>query len=89
MFPKVNPKQSFPEMEKNFAFIDAQNVNLSIRGQGWKLDWKKLYKHLGKMYHAKRVFLFIGYVSENQDLYTFLQSTGYILIFKPVLQLKS
>ena len=22
----------------NYAFIDSQNVNLSIRSQGWKLD---------------------------------------------------
>ncbi|MCH2188583.1 NYN domain-containing protein [Candidatus Gracilibacteria bacterium] len=75
--------------ENNYAFIDAQNVNLSIRDQGWKLDWKKLYKHLGKMYQSNKVFLFIGYVPENQDMYTFLQSIGYILIFKPVLELKS
>jgi len=28
--------------ERNYAFIDSQNVNLSIREQWWKLDWKKL-----------------------------------------------
>lgn len=32
-------------------------------------------------------FLFIGYVYENQDLYTNLQKDGYILIFKPTLRL--
>lgn len=76
-------------MEENFAFIDAQNVNLSIRDQGWKLDWRKLYKHLWKMYHVQKVFLFIGYIPTNQDMYTFLQSIWYILIFKPVMELKS
>lgn len=76
-------------MEKNYAFIDAQNVNLSIRDQGWKLDWRKLYKHLWKMYHVQKVFLFIGYIPENQDMYTFFQSIGFILIFKPVMELKS
>jgi len=34
-------------------------------------------------------FLFIGYVYENQDLYTNLQKDGYILIFKPTLRLPS
>ncbi len=90
MFPKVNPKQSSPpKQESNFGFIDAQNVNLAIRDQWWKLDWKKLYKHLHKKYKSRKVFLFIGYIPENQDMYTFLQSIWYILIFKPVLQLKS
>jgi uncharacterized LabA/DUF88 family protein len=32
-------------------------------------------------------FLFIGYIYENQDLYTSLQKDGYILIFKPTLKL--
>jgi len=89
-FSKIKPKQSWPPVnEGNFAFIDAQNVNLSIRDQGWKLDWKKLYKHLWKMYQSNKVFLFIGYIPENQDMYTFLQSIWYILVFKPVLELKS
>lgn len=28
-------------------------------------------------------FLFIGYVPQNQSLYTFLQKNNYILVFKP------
>lgn len=36
-----------------------------------------------------KAFLFIGYVYENQDLYTNLQKDGYILIFKPTLKLPS
>lgn len=33
-----------------------------------------------------KAFLFIGFVPTNQGLYTFLQASGYILIFKPTLQ---
>ncbi len=88
-YNKVNPKQSFPDMESNFAFIDSQNVNLAIRDQGWKLDWEKFFKHLKKMYKASKVFLFIGFIPENQDMYTHLQSIWFILVFKPVLTLKS
>jgi len=29
--------------------------------------------------------LFIGYIPSNQDLYSFLQSAGYVLVFKPTL----
>lgn len=72
-----------------YVFIDSQNVNLAIRDQGWALDWNKLFRHLEKKYHARKVYLFIGYIPSNQPLYTRLQSLGYILIFKPVLELKS
>lgn len=75
--------------EKNYAFVDSQNVNLSIRDQWWKLDWEKLLKHLRKKYHCEKIFLFIGFVPTNQPLYTHLQSLGYILVFKPVLELKT
>ena len=74
--------------EKNFAFIDTQNVNLSIRDQGWKLDWKKFQEYLQLKYKVVKTYLFIGYIPENQDMYTFFQGIGYTLIFKPVLNLK-
>jgi len=37
---------------------------------------------------VKRAFLFIGYVSGNESLYTYLQNAGYIVIFKPTLERK-
>jgi uncharacterized LabA/DUF88 family protein len=67
----------------NYAFIDGQNVNLGIRGLGWKLDWKKLKVFLGERYRVKTAYIFIGYVEGNQGLYQSLQKDGYILIFKP------
>ena len=27
----------------NYAFIDSQNLNLSIQEQGWKLDFKRKF----------------------------------------------
>ncbi len=73
--------------ENNFAFIDSQNLNLSIRNQGWILDYKKFRKYLEDKYNVTKAFLFIGYVPQNQDLYTSLQESGYIVIFKPTLTL--
>jgi len=73
--------------EKNFAFIDSQNLNLSIRAQGWALDYKKFRKYLEDKYNITKAFLFVGYVPQNQDLYTSLQESGYIVIFKPTLTL--
>ena len=71
----------------NYAFIDSQNLNLGIREQGWKIDFARFRKYLEENYAVMRAFLFIGFVPENQRLYTALQSDGYILIFKPTLVL--
>jgi uncharacterized LabA/DUF88 family protein len=73
--------------ENNFAFIDSQNLNLSIRDQGWVLDFGKFKQFLRDKYRVTHAFLFIGYIYENQDLYISLQKDGYILIFKPTLRL--
>jgi len=73
--------------QTNYAFIDSQNLNLSIREQGWILDFGKFRTYLKDKYGVVKAFIFIGYVPQNQDLYTNLQKDGYILIFKPTLSL--
>jgi len=73
--------------QTNYAFIDSQNLNLSIREQGWVLDFGKFRTYLKDKYGIVKAFIFIGYVPQNQDLYTNLQKAGYILIFKPTLSL--
>ena len=75
------------EKRNNYAFIDSQNVNLAVRESGWFLDFCKFRRYLAKKYQISKAFLFIGYVSQNQGLYTSLQESGYILIFKPTLSL--
>src|SRR6266567_3529687 len=70
---------------KTFAFIDSQNFNLGVQSQGWKLDWRKFRQYLHNKYGVGKAYLFIGQVSGNESLYTFLQESGYILIFKPTL----
>ena len=77
-----------PDNLGNFAFIDSQNLNLSILDQGWKLDYKRFRKYLEDKYHVVKAFLFIGFIPTQQSLYTSLQQYGYILIFKPTLELK-
>ena len=75
--------------QSNFAFIDSQNLNLSIRAQGWTLHFRKFRQYLRDKYGITKAFLFVGYVCENQALYTALQKDGYILVFKPTLKLPS
>jgi len=75
--------------QNNYAFIDSQNLNLSIRSQGWTLDLGRFRQYLERKYAVTKAFLFIGYVYENQALYTALQKDGCILVFKPTLKLPS
>ena len=72
---------------KNYAFIGSQNLNLSIRTLGWKLDFRRFRKYLFEKYDIGKAFLFIGYLPGNESLYTSLQNAGYICIFKPTLEL--
>lgn len=78
-------------MEKgpnNYAFIDSQNLNLSIRELGWKLDVKRFRVYLKEKFKISKAYLFIGYVEGNAQLYKSLQDAGFICIFKPTLVYK-
>jgi uncharacterized LabA/DUF88 family protein len=79
-----------------YAFIDSQNLNLAIKNdvhdktgnllyKGWDLDFGKFYTLLKNKHRVDKVFLFIGYKAGNENLYTYLQKIGYLLIFKPIL----
>lgn len=72
----------------NYAFIDSQNLNLGIKSQGWKLDWRKFRQYLNNKYNIKKAYIFIGQLAGNESLYTYLQECGYVLIFKPTLEHK-
>ena len=56
----------------NYAYIDSQNLNLGVQSLGWKLDFKKFWVYLTEKYQVKIAYLFIGYLAENQDLYSSL-----------------
>lgn len=77
------------DAKNNYAFIDSQNLNLAIREQGWALDFKRFRRYLTDKYGVSKAFIFIGFIPQNQDLYTALQKCGYILIFKPTLELSN
>ncbi len=72
-----------------YAFIDSQNLNLGVRSCGWVLDFRRFRLYLKNKYNVSKAFLFIGYISGNESLYANLQRYGYILIFKPTLEIKN
>ena len=74
-------------LKNNYAFIDSQNLNLSVRDQGWELDFGRFRKYLSDKYNVSKAFLFVGYIASNEGLYKYLRKTGYILVFKPTLYL--
>lgn len=76
------------KQQNNYAFIDSQNLNLGVRSQGWMLDFARFRVYLRDKYSVAQVFLFIGYMPGNEALYTRLQRAGYIVIFKPTLEIK-
>lgn len=73
----------------NYAFIDAQNLYIALKELGWKMDYKRFRVYLKEKYGVQKAYMFMGFLPENQELYNFLQTVGFILVFKPVLELKS
>ncbi len=71
--------------ENNYAFIDGQNLYLSIKNLGWVLDYQRFRKYLEDKYSVSKAYIFLGYKQTNEDLYTWLQDSGYICVFKPTL----
>ena len=67
----------------NYAFIDGSNLTLSIREQGWNLDYSRFRVYLKEHYGVKKAYYFIGYLPIHNDIYNSLQTAGYNLIFKP------
>jgi len=72
----------------NYAFIDSQNLSLSLRDCGWKIDWKKFYIYLREKHHVKCAYLFFGYLRSNEWFYKMLEKFGYKLIFKEISNVK-
>lgn len=69
-----------------YAFIDSQNLNLGVLKQGGKLDFRKFRQYLKTTHNVSKAFLFIGYVEENKVLYDYLKRSGYICIFKKIIE---
>ncbi len=88
----MNPKPQ-QRRQRIFAFIDSQNLNLGIgkdvyRGRkkvysGWKLDFAKFRRYLADKFRVSKAFLFIGYIKNNESMYSKLKSFDYDLVFKP------
>lgn len=70
---------------KNYAFIDGNNLYLGAKSQSIKLHYGDLRLYLRNRLNVNKAFLFIGYDPDNAALYKTLQAYGYILVFKPTI----
>ena len=69
--------------QPNYAFIDGNNLHLSVINIGWKLDYRKFRQYLADKYDVGKAYYFIGKVPGMEQLYSNLQRYGFELIFKP------
>lgn len=73
------------KQKPNYAFIDSQNLNLGVRTLGWRVDFKRFRIYLRDKYNVEKAYLFIGYMPQNEDMYSAFNKYGFICIFKPTL----
>jgi uncharacterized LabA/DUF88 family protein len=69
---------------KNFAFIDGQNLHLGLKDIDIMLDFRRFRIYLRDRLQVVEAYYFIGYMPEQQKLYTNLQRAGFVLQFKEV-----
>ncbi|MBU0766610.1 NYN domain-containing protein [Patescibacteria group bacterium] len=70
----------------NYAFIDSQNLNLSILGQGWKLDFTRFRRYLEDKYSITKAILFMGHIAKYEPMYAKLKEAGFEIVFKPIVE---
>ncbi len=72
-----------------YAFIDSQNLNLGIQRVGWKMDWRKFRQYLADQHGVTHAYMFIGYMSENENLYEYMHELGFLVVLKPTVDISN
>lgn len=70
------------------AYIDASNLRFWVAQSAWELDYKSFRSWLRDKFWVSRAILFMWLIPEYADLYNYLQSIGYEIIFRPTLTSK-
>ncbi len=69
--------------ENNIAFIDGQNLHLGTTAEKWQIDFEKFRIYLNDKFKIKKAYYFLWFLDEDeQELYTWLQESGFILVFR-------
>jgi uncharacterized LabA/DUF88 family protein len=83
MKPETNNHPPAPKTPRIYAFIDSQNLNLSVQKLGWKVDWRKFRQFLADKYGVTKAYMFIGYIPEFEALYEQMHDLGFAIVLKP------
>lgn len=69
-------------MNRIRIYIDGNNLYRSAKELSFKIDYKKFRRWIEQKYKPNFVYLFIGFLPARIKFYKYLQSCGYILVFK-------
>lgn len=75
-------------MKQVIAYIDASNLRFWVAQSWWEMDYQSFRSWLRDKFGVSKAVLFMGLVPAYADLYNFLQSIGYDIIFRPTLTSK-
>ncbi len=70
---------------ENQAYIDGQNLYFGTVSSDvpWEVDLMRFRVYLKEKYNVSRAYYFLGFVNdEHQDLYSYIQESGFILVFR-------
>lgn len=56
---------------ENYAFIDAQNLHMSVANTGWKIDYVRFRIYLKEHYGIEKAYMFMGFKLSEQQILTF------------------
>jgi hypothetical protein len=73
--------------EKNWAFIDIQNLYKGIKERGWTINWKAFRDNLYEKHNVVKAVVFMGFVKRYKWLYKQLEQAGFVLEFREVIEL--
>ncbi len=71
-------------MTKTVAYIDGVNLQNAVSRFDWKFDYGRFRIWLKDKFNVDTAYIFIGKIEKYQKLYEYLESGGYVLIFKEV-----
>ena len=69
----------------SIAYIDGANLHKGVESMSWRLDYHRFRSWIRQKFGITDAYLFIGMMSKHADLYTYLQSAGYSLVFKEII----
>jgi len=80
--------KSYTSTRTNYAFIDSNNVYVSVRNQGWSIDYAKFRDYLESELGVTKAYIFIGYIEGSEAIYDSLKEAGFEMIYRPTLEYK-